>query len=49
MLSLIFLIAALICGALAAFVFPNPQPSRPHIGWLAFTLYIASLLAGQWK
>jgi hypothetical protein len=47
MISLIFLIAALICAILAAFVYPNPQPARPQLGWLAFALYLASVLAGQ--
>jgi len=47
MLSLIFLIAAFICALLAAFVFPNPQPTRPQLGWLAVALYFASVLASS--
>ena len=47
MLSLIFLIAAFICAVFAALVIPNPPAARPKLGWLAFALYLASLLAGQ--
>jgi len=47
MLGLIFLVAAFICAMLAAFVFPNPQPGRPVLGWLAVALYFASILCGE--
>ena len=47
MLGLIFLVAAFICAVLAALVIPNPPPGRPQLGWLAFALFLASLLCNE--
>lgn len=49
LVGLIFLVGALICALIACFfppVAPPPAWRRPHFGWLAIALYIASILAG---
>lgn len=40
-LSLVFLIAALICLGIAAFWNPNP-PVKPHFGWLGLAFLALS-------
>ena len=45
MLSLVCLIAALICFALAAFWVPNPSP-RPNLVALGLALLTLSMLLG---
>lgn len=48
MVQLIFVVAALICAIIAAFFYvqPTAAPRRPHFGWLAIALWMASILAG---
>jgi hypothetical protein len=49
LLAFFFLGAAFLCAIFAAFVWPTPPPSRPHVGWLAFAFYMAYLLVSVWK
>jgi hypothetical protein len=49
MWATVCLIAALVSALFAAFIWPSPPPSRPHIGWLAFALFLAYLLISGHK
>jgi len=43
-LSVLLVMAGLVCACFAAFMVPNPPPSRPQLGWLAVAFFLAALV-----